>query len=115
MYPTNVSELRSYRGACNVFRSLVPNFARTSAPLNEKLEKGASTVLRERAVEEKEAVPTLKEKLIASSIMALSRGHGDLIFEIDACDEQLGEVLIQEQPKGLPKPTAHSTRPTVCI
>lgn len=33
--PTNITEIRSFQGLCNVFGRLVPNFARLAAPLNK--------------------------------------------------------------------------------
>lgn len=38
--PTNIGELRSILGLCNMYRRLVPYFSRTPAPLNEKLNYG---------------------------------------------------------------------------
>lgn len=41
--PTNLTELRSFLGMCNVYRRFVPGFARVAAPLSRKTRKGEPT------------------------------------------------------------------------
>lgn len=36
-YPTTVSQLQSFSGLCNGYRSFVPNFAKLASTLNKKL------------------------------------------------------------------------------
>lgn len=69
-HTTSVSELRSFLGLCNVYKWFVPNFAPLAAPLKMKLKKGEPLQFWMDATE-REAVDTLKEKLISPTALAL--------------------------------------------
>lgn len=101
--PTTVSELQSFLSLCNVFCRLVPCFKRLAFPLKEKLRKGELLQL-ELDTNKRKAVEALKDKLIAPTIVALPRLNGKFTIITDACDIQVGCVLLQEQEYKVLKP-----------
>lgn len=105
--PTTVTELGSFLGLCNVFRRFVPNFARISAPLNEKLRKGELTSFETLTEEEQSTMKELQERLITTPVLDLPRTNGNYAVDTEACDRQIGCVLLQEQPDGTTKPVAY--------
>ena len=108
--PTNLTELRSFLGLCNVFRRFVPNFARIAAPLNRKLRKGEPTVFGPLNEEEMGALEELKKRLIEPPILTLPRRDGRYTVDTDACDKQVGCVLLQEQPEVPARPIGYWSR-----
>ena len=54
--PTNITELRSFLGMCNVYRRFVPNFARVAAPLTRLTGKGMPQEFETLTDEEFEAL-----------------------------------------------------------
>ena len=95
--PTTQTEIRSFIGLCNVYRRFVKNFARIAAPLNNKLHKDQPKSFGALTDEEFEAFATLRNHLINPPILALPKVGKKYIVETDACDEQVGCVLLQEQ------------------
>ena len=107
--PTNTTDVRSFLGLCNVFRRFVPNFARVAAPLNLMLQKGQPDKFDELTDEQKAAFNELKERLISPPILALPQPHGHYVLDTDACDKQVGCVLMQEQ-EGTLRPIGYWSR-----
>jgi len=108
--PTTVTGIRSFLGLCNVFRRFVPNFARIAAPLNAKLRKGEPVSFGPFNDKEQEAFDTLKMRLISPPVIALPRGTGKYTVDTDACDRQVGCVLLQEQLTGPDRPIGYWSR-----
>ena len=73
------------------------NFARIAAPLNKKLHKDEPKVFGALSEEEFEAFATLRESLLKPPILALPKVGKHYILETDACNEQVGCILLQEQ------------------
>ena len=103
--PTAQTELRSFLGLCNVYQRFVPNFARTSAPLNAFLKKGCTTELPPFNEEQSAAFELLKKALLATPILRLPRADLPYSVDTDACNHQVGCALLQTYPDG----TRHST------
>lgn len=95
--PTNQTEIRSFLGLCNVYRRFVKNFARIAAPLNKKLHKDKPKYFGPLDEEELQAFATLRNCLLSPPILALPKMGKPYIVETDACNEQVGCVLLQEQ------------------
>lgn len=93
-----------------MFRRFVPNFARIAEPLNRKLRKDEPTKFDSLTTEETEAFETLKSKLVEPPVLALPRGKGRYTVDTDACNEQVGCVLLQEQPDGVKRPIGYWPR-----
>ena len=98
--PRNVTELRSFLGLCNVYRRFVPNFARLSKPLNRMLEKGHPTEWSDLTDDQLGAFETLKSRLTNPPVLTLPRAGQSYILDTDACQTQVGCVLLQEQEDG---------------
>ena len=108
-YPTDVSQMRSFLGLCNDYRRFVPNFTRLAKPLNRKLKKDRS-IRFELDDSEKEAVDALKEKLTSTPVLALPRATGQFTIDTDACDYQVGCVLLQRQDDDSLRPIGYWSR-----
>lgn len=107
--PTTQTELRSFLGLCNVYRRFVPSFARIAAPLNRNLMKDTpkSFELNEEQIESYEQ---LKSCLVKPPILALPRNGFKYVLDTDACDYQVGCVLMQEQEEGPMRPIGYWSR-----
>ena len=108
--PTDQTQLRSFLGMCNVYRRFVENFARIAAPLNKKLRKGEPFEFGHLNDAEHSAFLTLKDKLVNPPILALPRHNYHYTLDTDACEDQVGCVLLQEQPNGDKLPIGYWSR-----
>lgn len=73
--PRNVTESRSFIGLCNAFRRFIPKFARIADPLKEKIRTNQPQTIGD-LIDEKNALTTIRERLISPPILALSRAKG---------------------------------------
>lgn len=78
----------------------VPNFKRIDAHLKKKLRKGESTEFGPMNADERKEMKSLKEKLIAPPLIALSSLTGKYNVDTDDFKKQVGCVLLQEQQEG---------------
>ena len=108
--PTNLTELRSFLGLCNVYRRFVPNFSRIASPLTAKLEKGKDATFPTLTEEEENAFLTLKKKLASPPELALPQSGRTYIVDTDACDKQVGCVLLQEDENDVLHPIGYWSR-----
>lgn len=97
--PTTQTEIRSFLGLCNIFRRFVPYLSKVAAPLNKKLCKDQLKSFPSLAVEEKQAVECLKDLLSNPPTHALPRATAHYTVDTNACDIQIGCVLLQK-PRG---------------
>lgn len=95
--PTSLTELRSFLGLFNVSRRFVPKFARLAAPLNKRLRKDQPFTFGPLNREEMATLDVLKNALIFSPILAPHNSSGNITLDTDACDVQIGCVLLQKQ------------------
>ena len=108
--PKNVSELRSFLGLCNVYRRFVEAFARKAAPLTKKLQKDQPFDFGELTLEETEAYEQLRDSMISPPVLALPKAGKTYVLDTDACNYQLGCVLMQEQDDGSHRPIGYWSR-----
>lgn len=107
---SNITELCSLLGLCNVFRWFLPNFARTTAPPNCKLGMDHTGVYKALSDEELNALYLIQQKPTSSPGLALPRSWRTYRVEIDACDRQVGCVLLQKRPNGHDTPICYWSR-----
>ena len=108
--PKTVTQLRSFLGLCNVYRRFVPNFARIAHPLNAMLKKGEPKSFETLRPDAEDAFKALKRALTTTPVLALPRADAHSRLETDACDRQVGCVLLQMQPDGEYKPVGFWSR-----
>lgn len=108
--PRTVKELQSFLGLCNVYRRFVPNFARIAAPLTKKLRKGEPQNFGDLDKAESEAYERLRDSMISPPVLALPRAGYSYTLDTDACDYQVGCVLLQEQPDKTLRPVGYWSR-----
>ena len=108
--PTTQTELRSFLGLCNVSRRFVPNFARTSAPLNAFLKKGCTTELPPFNEEQSAAFELLKKALLSPPILRLPRADLPHSVDTDAYNHQVSCALLQTYRDGTRHPIGFWSR-----
>jgi hypothetical protein len=108
--PRTQTEMRSFLGLCNVYRRFVPKFTAIAAPLNSYLTKGKPALLGKLSSEALVAFDTLRQRLLNTPILALSRRAGYFWLDTDASDSQLGGCLFQEQLTGPNLPLGFCSR-----
>lgn len=108
--PTNHTELLFFFGLCNIFRRLVSNSSRTTAPLNQNLKKDQSKTFDRLTVDEKQVIESLKELVKHSLILAMPRASGHYTVNAYACIKQHGCVFLQKYPDKYARPIAYWSR-----
>lgn len=87
---SNLTELRSFLGLCNVSRRFKSIFARFAAPSHKKLRKDQSSTFQNLYEDKLQIMQLLKNALIPPIFLALPHSTGHFTFETDDCDLQLG-------------------------
>ena len=97
-FPTTKTQPKSFLGMCHVYRSFVKDFAKRAKPLNEMTRAEVPPDLPKPTVAAAAAFEDLRQALLAPPILALPKAKGQMIVDVDACADQLGCTLLQEQP-----------------
>lgn len=95
--PTSITEMRSFSGLCNVFRQFVHNSALILATLNQHLKKDQPDTFLRLKSDELDAMKSLKAALVTSLVQAVPFFGGRAVLDTDACNFQVGLVLLQKQ------------------
>lgn len=82
-------EFRSFLGLCTIF-SFIPNFARFTARLIEKLCEGQPQIFDGITDDEFSALERIKVKLVEPPVLAPPRLIGDYTVDTDACGQWIG-------------------------
>lgn len=95
--PKNITKRCLLFGLCNVFHQFVLSFAHIGAPQSQNLKKDQPTHFGALTADELNAIRELQNKLVSPLILELPYSGGSYTLDTDACNAQLGCVLIQEQ------------------
>jgi len=93
-FPRNISELRSFLGLCNYYRSFVQNFGTVAEPLTQMLRKGVPVHPTEERLR---AFEKLKQLLTSAPVLGLPRDAGEYVLDSDCSDFAASSVLSQWQ------------------
>ncbi|CAI7781723.1 unnamed protein product [Closterium sp. NIES-54] len=104
--PTNITRLQSFLGFVDYVRRFVPDMARLTAPLTDLLWKGVVFTWGEK---EHAAFSTLKNVLYSPPVLRIADPHRPFEVVIDASDNAISAVLLQDFGNGL-QPIAYESR-----
>ena len=96
MPPTTVKGIRSFLGACRVYRRFIQDFSKITGPLCRLLEKDAKFDFDEAC---KSAFEDIKARLIIAPIMTTLDWSRNFEIMCDASDYAMGAVLGQRTEK----------------
>jgi len=109
-FPTTKTQLKSFLGMCNVYRHFVKDFAKGAKPLNAISCAEVPPDVPKPTDAALAAFEDLRQALLAPPILALPKAKGQVIVDVDACADQLGCTLLQEQPDGTRLPVGYWIR-----
>jgi len=106
--PLTKKAVRSFNGLVNYYRNHVPNLSQLLYPLTELTKKGQpNTVIWTEECEQ--AFLTLKEVLTSEPILQLPDLTKLFVVQVDASDNAVGAVLLQESD-GILLPVAYASK-----
>ena len=109
-FPQTPTQMKSFLGACNVYRKFIRGLAHKSTPLTDMLKKDSGVDWHspiEPDDAQLEAFNALKEALIKPPILALPKKGRPYMIDCDASAYAIGVVLLQQQDPD--KPTEWAT------
>jgi len=104
---TTKTDLKSFLGMCNVYRRFVKDFAKQAKPLNG---------LTRAEIPPDPPTPTdvaiaafedLRNALLCPPVLALPKANRKLVVDVDACADQVGCTILQEEPGELLHPVGY--------
>ena len=99
-FPRTLTQVRSFLGACNVYRRFVKDFSKIAKPLTDMTRKDAKPDYANPTEAQLTAFETLKARLVSPPILSLPRHGRPYLLDTDASAYQLGCALLQEQEDG---------------
>jgi len=109
-FPTKKTQLKSFLVMCNFYRSFVKDFVKRAKPLNAPTraeippDQPPPTDVAIAAFED------LRNALLCPPVFALAKANLKLVVDVDACADQVGCTLLQEEPGELPHPVGYWSR-----
>lgn len=107
--PTTKTELWSFSSLC-MYSPLVAKLGPCCRPDEKVICKGQPQAFDRLADVKNTTLETLKARLVESSLPPLTSSKGDYSVDADACDKQIGHVLLQKQPDGTNRPVGYRSR-----
>lgn len=96
VFPQTLTRVRSFLGACNVYRRFVRHFSRIAKPLTDMTRKYAEPDFGNPTQEQLAAFEELKVRMISPPVLRLPRLGKPFMIDCDASAYQLGCTLLQE-------------------
>ena len=98
-FQRTLKQLRSFVGACNVYRRFVKGIAKDARPLTSMTRKDADPNFDDSTEAQLQAFETLKERMINPPILELPRHSRPYMIDTDASAYYLGCTLLQEHDR----------------
>ena len=102
MLSESTTQLRSFLGACNVYRRFVKDYSKIASPLADILRKNASNDWQNPTEEQLRSFEELKARLTAPPILASPKANRPYMIDTDASAFAIGAVLLQQQDEDCP-------------
>jgi len=109
-FPTTKTQLKSFLGMCNVHRRFVKDFAKRAKPLNALTRAEIPPDLPPPTDVAITAFEDLRNALLCPLVLALPKANRKLVVDVDACADQVGCTLLQEEPGELLHPVGYWSR-----
>jgi len=109
-FPTTKTQLNSFLGMCNVYRRFVKDFAKRAKPLNALTRADIPLDLSPPTDVATAAFEDLRNALLCPPVLALPTANRKLVGDVDACADQVGCTLLQEEPGELLHPVGYWSR-----
>ena len=97
IFPKTLTQLRSFLGACNVYRRFVKGFAKIAHPLTAMLQKNAEIDWDNPTEAQRDAFAQLRDILLSPPVLGLPKANRPYMVDTDASEYQLGATLLQQQ------------------
>ena len=108
-FPESITQLRSFLGACNVYRRFVKDYSKIASPLSDMVRKNAGNDWHNPTKEQLHSFEELKARLNAPPILALPKANRPYMIDTDASAYAIGAVLLQQQGRTTPPPSVNVT------
>jgi len=109
-FPTTKTQLRSFLGMSNVYRRFVKNFAKRAKPLNALTRVEIPPDLPPPTDVAIAALEDPRNALLFPPVLSLPKTNRKLVVDVDACADQVGCTLLQEEPGELLHPVGYWSR-----
>jgi len=110
-FPTTKTQLKSFLGMCNVYRWFVKDFDIFAAkPLNALTRAEIPPDLPPPTDAAIAAFEDLRNALLCPPVLSLPKANRKLVVDVDACADQVGCTLLQEEPGELLHPVGYWSR-----
>lgn len=93
--PNPQTQLKSFLRMCNVYQRFARDFARIAKPSTVLTSNTLPKLLEPPLQALEEAFETLKQAPLSPPVLALPHRHGTFVFDVDACNTQVGYSLLQ--------------------
>jgi len=109
-FPTTKTQLRRFLDMCNVYRRFVKDFAKRAKPLNALTRAEIPPDLPPPTNVAITTFEDLRNARLCPPVLALSKACRKLVVDVDACADQVGCTLMQEEPGELRHPVGYWSR-----
>jgi len=109
-FPTTKTQLESFLGMCNVYRRFVMDFAKQMKPLSALTTAEIPPDLPPPTDVAIAAFEDLQNALLCPPVRALPKANWKLVVDVDACADQVGCTILQEEPDELLHPVGYRSR-----
>lgn len=97
VFPKTKTQMKSFLGACNVYRRFVQDFTKRAKSLNELTKCDVPPDLPDAREDQLAAFEDLKQALVSPPILTIPHPNRKFVVDVDACADQVGSALLQEQ------------------
>ena len=96
-FPESITQLRSFLGACNVYRRFVKDYSKIASPISDMLRKNGGNDWHNPTEEQICSFEELDARPTAPPILSLPKANRPYMIDTDASAHAIGAVLLQQQ------------------
>jgi len=109
-FPTTIIQLKGFLGMCNIYRPFIKDFAKREKRLNALTRAEIPQDLPPPTDVAIAAFEDLRSALLCPPVLALPEANRKLVVDVDACADQVGCTLLQEEQGELLHPVGYWSR-----